>query len=547
MDSKDRQSELSPPRGLTARYALRLHGVPVTARLGRLLGVDWPELGERLGREVIPAQLREIEHGAVLDPADEPLDVVFATMMEGYTHFASFEIVLALALEARGHRVRFVLCDQQFPVCEIKKAANEEDWNRLCAKCYAFGRKALEASGFEILTVSDLADRPGESVEEWDEIVEASVLKHFRIGVVDEETPKVRERRALLRRSAGISERVGRALSEMEPDRVIMSHGIYTTWGPVREVLNEAGVPVITYDKAKKRGTWNINWTHESAWWDVEEEWERIRDVPLTPEQESEIDAYLDSRRDHSADVLRFNFGDEEAPARMRERLDLEPHQPTFVLFTNVLWDAASTDREVVFDSPVDWVLKTIEWFADHPGRQLVVKIHPAEVVIGTNQPFASIIRARFPELPPNVRLIEPEEEINSWSVIRVADLGLVHTSTVGLEMPLEGVPCAVVSRTHYRGRGFTIDVETEEEYFDLIESWDGSGVDRERLRRNAKRYAHLLFERYQIPFPYIHEIGYADVRALNVDDVQELLESDIMRGIVASIEDRTPFLLDAG
>ena len=47
-----------------------------------------------------------------------------------------------------------------------------------------------------------------------------------------------------------------------------------------------------------------------------------------------------------------------------------------------------------------------------------------------------------------------------------MTDLGIVHTTTSGMEMPLVNVPVVVVSNTHYRGKGFTIDVENKEDYF---------------------------------------------------------------------------------
>jgi hypothetical protein len=60
---------------------------------------------------------------------------------------------------------------------------------------------------------------------------------------------------------------------------------------------------------------------------------------------------------------------------------------------------------------PVDWVMQTIEWFIRHPEKQLIVKVHPAEVVIGTNQPFVKEIERLYPNLPSNIRVIPPEEK----------------------------------------------------------------------------------------------------------------------------------------
>lgn len=241
---------------------------------------------------------------------------------------------------------------------------------------------------------------------------------------------------------------------------------------------------------------------------------------------------------------MKYNFGSEESKTQTFERLQLDPDKPTFIAFTNVLWDAASAQREIVFSDPITWIIDTINWFADHPERQLVVKIHPAEVVIGTNQPFSSIINHRIKELPSNVRIVEPHEKVNSWSIMSIADLGLVHTSTIGMEMPLENIPCAVVSRTHYRERGFTIDVNSKKEYFDLIENWNVDNYDLDEARTFARRYAYLLFERYQLPFKFFHEPQHTDVKCMNFDSVESLGNHPIMKLICNSIETKDEFLM---
>ena len=538
--------QLRPPRGMSWKYRLRLSGVPLLARLGHALGMNWLRLGERLGRETLIAQARSFRNGRLDSSRAKSLDIVFLTMLGGHTHNVSVDAVLALALSRRGHRIKFVLCDQALPICEVKKAGREKEWQHACAKCYGFGRAFLTSVGFEVVSASELAQGATLGApDRWHEIVDASLLKHYLVGIAPR-TEESEVRRQMLRESASISTAVGMALIRMRPDRVIMSHGLYTTWGPQRELLNEAEIPVVTYSKTKKRGAQKFNWTVSADWWDVSAEWARVKDTELTPAQEQRIDRYLESRRTHSNDTVVYNFGAEETSEDLRARLGLDQQKPTFVLFTNVLWDAAAIQREIVFENPIEWVMQTIEWFASHSEKQLVIKIHPAEVVIGTNQPFASLIASRFPKLPANVRVIEPREIINSWSVIHIADAGLVHTSTVGLELPLEGVPCVLVSRTYFRGAGFTTDVSTRDEYFNFLETFDTSQVDRVHLQTLAKRFAFLLFERAQIPFPFLHEISHTDVRALRFASAEDLLQDENMALIVEAIEGERQFLTPA-
>ena len=530
------------------KYKARLKIIPLLSRVGRKFGWSWQRLGDKFGREVMIAQASEILSNSEQPQSlskKEQLDIVFLTMIGGHAYNTSVDIVLGLALKQRGHKVRFVVCDQQLPACEVKKAKNRDHWQKACSKCWAYGKTIYSSFGLEVVKVSELINETAapKDLDRWNEIAEASLLKHFGVGVL-EENEEVQVRRKSYMESISISHRIGEALIKDAPDRVLMSHGIYSTWGPQRELLNEAGIPVITFSKCKKKHTEKLNWTTSADWWDVSEEWQRVRDIPLTDSQSKQLDVYLDSRRDHSADTLKYNFGSEESKTETYDRLGLDPSKPTFIAFTNVLWDAASAQREIVFSDPITWIIETIKWFEHHPQLQLVVKIHPAEVVIGTNQPFASIIKERVEHLPSNVRIIEPHEEVNSWSVMSIADLGIVHTSTIGMEMPLENIPCAVVSKTHYRGRGFTIDVMDEAEYFDLIENWTSKNVDLEEAKVFARRYAYLLFERYQLPFQFFHEPNHTDVRAMSFDSAQSLANHPVADLICDSIENRKDFLL---
>lgn len=528
---------------MSLKYRVRLGLVPPLARVGRALGFSWPDLGDRLGPEVLIAQAAQIEksQGSRAVPS---LDIIFLTMLGGHAFNTSVDLTLGLAMQARGHRVRFVLCDQALPVCESKKAGQEATWEASCGKCWAFARSYLGAAGVEIIPVSSLLGKESEADHgEWKHLVDAALLKHFQVGILDERHVS-RDRREAFLRAARISAQVGRALANRKPDRVIMSHGIYCTWGPAREVLNDAGIPVVTYGKAKKRQTEKFGWRDSADWWGVEAEWEKVKDQPLSATERAQVESYLQSRRDHSKDTLVYNFGSEEDAVQTRRRFNLDPAKATFTLFTNVLWDAASAQREIVFNNPVEWALETIRWFAAHPDRQLIVKVHPAEVVIGTKQPFASIVKEAFPSLPSNVRLIEPAEKVNSWSILSVTDVGLVHTSTVGMELPLEGIPVACVSRTHYRGKGFTMDVETRDEYFGILASWRRGQSDMARERELALRYAYLLFERYQLPWNVFHEPRHTDIRALRFDATRQLLENDTIQLVARSIEQRTDFLI---
>ena len=106
------------------------------------------------------------------------------------------------------------------------------------------------------------------------------------------------------------------------------------------------------------------------------------------------------------------------------------------------------------------------------------------------------------------------------------------------------GIPCAVVSRTHFRGKGFTIDVDSRKDYFDLLDSIPSADASRSQVIELAKRYAYLLFERYQLPFPFLKEVAPHDVRAFAEFSIEEIVAHPTMQLIVGAIENRSEFLI---
>ena len=100
----------------------------------------------------------------------------------------------------------------------------------------------------------------------------------------------------------------------------------------------------------------------------------------------------------------------------------------------------------------------------------MVIRVHPGEVLIH-GQSMMDVIKRVLPILPEHIHVIGPEEKVNTYDLIAAADLGLVYTTTVGLEMAMSGVPVIVVGETHYRDRGFTLDPEGWVKYYKTIKA----------------------------------------------------------------------------
>jgi hypothetical protein len=189
------------------------------------------------------------------------------------------------------------------------------------------------------------------------------------------------------------------------------------------------------------------------------------------------------------------------------DSLGLDPARPTAVLFTNLVWDTAVLGRNLGFRSIGEWIECSVDWFAAHPDRQLVIRIHPAEDLRPaqeTNEKLSDFVNRLT--LPANVRLVPSAAPVSSYALIEAASAVLVYTSTAGLEAALYGRPALVAARVYYASRGFTRDATNAEA---LGAQLDGA-LSSPRLSSAqvdlARRFAYLLLFRFLCDIPVVKQ-----------------------------------------
>ena len=69
-----------------------------------------------------------------------------------------------------------------------------------------------------------------------------------------------------------------------------------------------------------------------------------------------------------------------------------------------------------------------------------------------------SMVHKKIPKIPSNVFFISPKASVSVYDLMLMSKVGLVFTTSVGMEMAARGFPVITAGRSHYRGYGFTID-----------------------------------------------------------------------------------------
>jgi hypothetical protein len=518
------------------------------------------------------ADLRAISRPTPTLPGqDRP--ILFLSM-RGWSTALLWELTFAHAVEVRGGNVVFAFCGGRLPICDVTNVHSSPPMP--CMSCSGYARDALEASGFSPIQLTNLIDLPVALAEARRRVkglatvhdMEAFVDGDVEMGrlmrtpalwflsrgtLVDSDQVRNVFRRFLV---SGLVVRIGleRLLDQVDPARIFMINGRFFAEAILFELARRRNVPVTTYERGFMTDSVVVTPDRMAADYEIEPEfWERVRDVPLPADEETRLDMYIDARTRGERAADQYWKKRVEDVGRVRSGLQLTPGRPLVSLYSNIVWDTAAQDCEIAFPSLADWVVQTIEGFATRPEVDLVVRVHPAEVRVEnhrTNERLTDLLAKRVPHLPANVRVVPPESPLSSYTLMRQSDLGLVYTSTAGLEMAMSSVPVVVAADVHYRNRGFTHDVTTTAEYWEVIDELlatppDSVALDRQRAL--ARRYANLFFFGFTQHPALVHELGRARPR-LRFASREALLpgrDSSVDR-IVAAITEGKQILADA-
>ena len=291
------------------------------------------------------------------------------------------------------------------------------------------------------------------------------------------------------------------------PDVVIVPNGMIQEFGAVYEAARALDIPTVTYEFGEQ---------DQRIWLDqnrlvinhfTDELWAARKGRKLNDEQRTWLESFFSARQSLTtgeAFAHLWQKAGREGGAKTRAALNLD-ERPIVLLPTNVFGDSATLGLTLFSRSMAEWIERVVPFFANRPEVQLVVRIHPGETLtVGPS--IADIIRRVLPKLPSHIHLIGPTEKVNTYDLIEIADLALVYTTTTGLEIAARGIPMLVSGRAHYRKKGFTLDADTWDEYFSVLDrtlsALPGYCLTPDQVEQ-ARNYAYCYFAEYPRPFPW--------------------------------------------
>lgn len=437
-------------------------------------------------------------------------------------------VSIAFALRLRGYDPQLIYCDGVFKICE---QVSNLCPSAPCGSCLSRTEQVLQNAGLPYYPLSHFfKPSDNEIISDWLKKKTFDQLRHigFWHGYNLEEMIS----RTLIRRFSheepwlfpNFPSRLRiateqsmqsilafeRILEELNISRVYMFAGLVSTSYPLFVIARMRGLDcaITEYNYHASQIILKINDAPQLL--NLKDEWAARRNIPLSETERKELYRYLDQRRNPKAPVfLDYQRSKESGMDDLKQQLRIPDRARIALLISNLTFDTSLRRDRSFFSTMNEWLVYSVRRFtALYPNDILIIRTHPGESLIAPLQVSKRIgdmlIEAFGYSLPSNVRLIDSDNKTNTFSLGQLAQIYISFmSSALNAELACNGKAQIVAGPAHVRGRGFTIDPETKEEYDHLLNRLFDLPPMSSEQKNLAERYARLSLMDYGFKLPF--------------------------------------------
>ena len=304
--------------------------------------------------------------------------------------------------------------------------------------------------------------------------IDSSLIRAYRSSAISVKDEIGYEKTRLISiENAILSLTIAKNVDErINPDIVITSHGVYSSYGPFYQYYKLKNKKVITWGLSnyyfgrvvfsKKGLTAN---RHDDGFF---ESYGNKIDIQVA--KQFTVDTLNKRYNNQFAYQQYYNEGDEVVDSTIKNFLVDNTNVELYGLFPNVFWDNSLTGTNTVFNSSEDWLLETIDYFQKIKNKKLVIRAHPAEFHNDTKLNSKKIIETAFGKNVNNISnllFIDSDLNFSSYLLFQYLTAGIVYNGSIGLEMLAKNIPVIIAGNAPYSKNGFTFDIKNKQDYFD--------------------------------------------------------------------------------
>jgi len=343
-----------------------------------------------------------------------------------------------------------------------------------------------------------------------------------------------------------------RLISELNPQFVLMSHGVYATWGGAIEACKNLNIRTIVWGRGYVKGNIIADFNDSYAFTCPIENNENWENIILNNTQKEKLKDYFINKRnpEKTDDYINYYSDNQKLLTSKHSFLRAGESRFKFSLFPNIPWDGSTYSSSSEFPSIKVFIQVTLEWFLKHPEHDLIIRAHPAEVVDkynATQETIKNIINQILPELPGNIIFIEPDSSITSYDVSDACDVNLLYASTMGLELSYAGKSVIQTGQSMISNKGIVFEPKNVTEYYEFLESASKNKLEMSQVMKDrVEKYAyHWIFKRHIPENTYAHKaLTFTKFKIKSTDDLAPGNDR-VIDWFIDRCEDGKPFIWD--
>ena len=406
------------------------------------------------------------------------------------------EALVGEMLAADGMDVTMARCRGSLrPLCPAGQAAGftvdtpSETVERLCEQCHAksqlldqkLGLKQVEIDDFitegDHQSIDDLINKANglrsemKKAEDFDGLAIEGypvgrtalyelILRHKK-NDFEFSDPVWNEFLAFLRLAACSTLLSKRLIQTEKPDRVSVYNSLYVAHRAFCQVAKSLDIKQYFMhagtNLSRQHGTLMIG--KDFTWKylrDLVESFDDYKKIPISASSVNDVVAHFECLFS-SSNMFVYSAARSTEFLNVRAHFGVSPQQ-TFIVASTSSYDerfaveavgAANPSRALAFPRILDWVSHLIELAKNRSDWFVLVRVHPREFPNrrdSIRSEHALRMKELLTDLPPNVRVNWPDDNISLYDIAQEADVFLNAWSSVGKEMALLGLPVVIYS-----------------------------------------------------------------------------------------------------
>ncbi|MGD9625712.1 MAG: hypothetical protein AB7U51_13785 [Arcobacter sp.] len=479
-----------------------------------------------------------------------------------------FEGLCGYALKLRGYSVHSLFCGQAIEKCDNQTILKNNPLN--CSLCYYEQKRFIDTFDivphyyFDFLN-SELINKIDDLILKnstknllelnYDDInlgnqITMAVIRHLLSSKID-----LVKHEKIIREfafSTIVSYEVTKKLiKKLKPKFVLLSHGVYSTWGGAIESCKKEKTKIIVWGRGYVKGNILADFDDSYIFECAKESnalWENLN---LSSGQKEKLYAYFKDKKNplKTSDYVTYyknisdnTFDYEKYPfLKNKERIK-------FGLFPNIPWDGTTFSASKEFSSLDKFLKETIGWFLENKEYDLIIRAHPAEIADKQNlsqERIKDLIDELLPILPENIFYIEPDDKLTSYNVSDICDANLFFASTMALEFAFENKIVIQTGQSMISNKGFVFEAKNVEEYKSLLNKASKKElIMTDDMKQRVEKYAyHWIYKRHIPENTYEHKA--LTFTKYNFNSSMELApgKNKVVDWFIDRCEDGKPFI----